>query len=601
MKKQFLRVILTVVITVFMFALSISASAEFSSTDCIGESVEVSTFAELKSALENYSALANVVLKNNITHTDDANSCTINVKGSSAVTIDLNGYQLSVSSKATKYLFNVESQAFVYFVNGKSNRGVIFFNSTQPGAAAVRVRHTYAEIYNLNVDFTMGNLYKSATDSSDTSIFRVERASEMNVFGGTLRNEMTNGNCIYVDETTQNKNNLSFRVGGATLQANKYGVTFNPDYVKFVNFGTGRFESLNSDKGLYERIKVPSTSSITVKDLWFTSAAGTSASINVGGSYYDSYNNKKIASFTKADISVTKTCCDVVSNADDYIVLRSAGGHVKMCGSCKLKVRRVDTHTFEKQIGTAATCTTNGKTSGEKCKECRYSTTKTIPKTGHQNITHVPGRAALCGVDGLKEHYYCADCRTYFADAAGNNKIAESSVVIKNNHQIENKAPVSATCTSTGLTAGIYCHTCKTYKLKQEIIPAKGHDYSGNWVVTRYPTCQQEGVKVNSCKNCTATEEQSISKIAHVDSNDDDKCDVCGKRLTIFDDVTPELPDYPSNPDNDDDNDNNSSSVNCSCGCHAKGIKKFFFKIGLFFQRIFRTNKYCKGCGVAHY
>lgn len=38
----------------------------------------------------------------------------------------------------------------------------------------------------------------------------------------------------------------------------------------------------------------------------------------------------------------------------------------------------------------------------------------------------------------------------------------------------------------------------------------------------------------------------------------------------------------------------------CSCNCHAGGIKKFFFKFLLFFQKIFRTNKECK-CGIKHY
>ena len=41
-------------------------------------------------------------------------------------------------------------------------------------------------------------------------------------------------------------------------------------------------------------------------------------------------------------------------------------------------------------------------------------------------------------------------------------------------------------------------------------------------------------------------------------------------------------------------------SQNCSCACHKKGIVKFFFKIKLFFQKIFKKNKLCK-CGVNHY
>ena len=54
-------------------------------------------------------------------------------------------------------------------------------------------------------------------------------------------------------------------------------------------------------------------------------------------------------------------------------------------------------------------------------------------------------------------------------------------------------------------------------------------------------------------------------------------------------DETPDTPDQPDNP-----------SENCSCACHKKGIVKFFFKIGLFFQKIFKKNKICK-CGVYHY
>ena len=39
---------------------------------------------------------------------------------------------------------------------------------------------------------------------------------------------------------------------------------------------------------------------------------------------------------------------------------------------------------------------------------------------------------------------------------------------------------------------------------------------------------------------------------------------------------------------------------NCSCNCHASGIKKIFFNIILFFQKIFKKNKECI-CGINHY
>ena len=57
-------------------------------------------------------------------------------------------------------------------------------------------------------------------------------------------------------------------------------------------------------------------------------------------------------------------------------------------------------------------------------------------------------------------------------------------------------------------------------------------------------------------------------------------------------DETPLTPDTPDTPD--------TPSENCSCNCHKTGIANFFFKLLLFFQKIFGQNKTCK-CGVSHY
>lgn len=49
-----------------------------------------------------------------------------------------------------------------------------------------------------------------------------------------------------------------------------------------------------------------------------------------------------------------------------------------------------------------------------------------------------------------------------------------------------------------------------------------------------------------------------------------------------------------------DETEPENPSANCSCACHKKGIAKLFFKIKLFFQKIFKKNRVCK-CGVNHY
>ena len=103
---------------------------------------------------------------------------------------------------------------------------------------------------------------------------------------------------------------------------------------------------------------------------------------------------------------------------------------------------------------------------------------------------------------------------------------------------------VAATCTKTGLTEGKHCSVCGTVIVAQKTIAAKGHK----------------------------------------DANGDYKCDYgCG-----YEYENPADP-KPSDP-----------TENCGCNCHKGGIAGFFFKIIIFFQRIFRTNKTCD-CGIAHY
>lgn len=582
MKKHCAKIVLLLASFVLFFSFMLTSSAAADTRACVGESVEVVSFSELKSALENFTSGANVILKGNISVTDNSSDCSINITDYGTVTLDLNGYNLTVNSKATKYLFNITGQTNLYFINSQSDRGVVCFNTTKPEAALLRVYHTYAEIHNINADFSMGNTYGITTDSSDTAIFLVDRATEVNVYSGILHNEMTNGNGVCISATDRNKQKLSFRIGGYTeIETNKYAVTFDPSYVKYVKFGSVRLESLNSNKSLYERIHVPSTSAVTLSDLWYTSEAGSTSAIYIGGTVVLN-QNQKLTGIKKADISVDKTC-DTLSNTSDRILLQCAGGHVRICGTCYMAYNGLDSHTNERQIGQSATCTLDGKTTGERCKVCKYTTSKTIPKTGH-SISYVPAKAASCGVDGMKAHYYCSSCKSYFSDSAGKTSVSKSSLIIANNHVIEHQSAVPATCTSSGLTAGIRCKTCGKVTLKQEVVPAKGHDYPDSWYVKSFPNCQKEGINIKICRNCGNTLEQTTAKTGHSDSNSDGKCDYCSKELTVFDPIEPDK----------------TTVTDCSCGCHAKGIKNFFFKIGLFFQRIFRANKECK-CGIAHY
>ncbi|MBQ4348677.1 MAG: leucine-rich repeat protein [Clostridia bacterium] len=93
----------------------------------------------------------------------------------------------------------------------------------------------------------------------------------------------------------------------------------------------------------------------------------------------------------------------------------------------------------------------------------------------------------------------------------------------------------------------------------------------GEWYTITPATCENNGIKQRDCTICgTYSESQTIPATGH--SFDGSECTNC---------------DY-------------DKADECSCNCHASGIKKFFFKLILFFQKLFKKNAVC-ACGVAHY
>ena len=90
------------------------------------------------------------------------------------------------------------------------------------------------------------------------------------------------------------------------------------------------------------------------------------------------------------------------------------------------------------------------------------------------------------------------------------------------------------------------------------------------WYEVTPATCEKAGLEQRDCSECDYSETQEIPATSH--DFDGSECKNC---------------DY----DKADD---------CGCNCHKGGIAGFFFKIILFFQKIFKSNKECK-CGKYHY
>ena len=151
----------------------------------------------------------------------------------------------------------------------------------------------------------------------------------------------------------------------------------------------------------------------------------------------------------------------------------------------------------------------------------------------------------------------------------------ENVAVVDDNGKITavsgGSAMIYAVSEGSGMSA--QCEVTVEYK---DPCAELGHKYASK--VTA-PTCTIDGYTTHTCTVCFDSYKDSIVKaLGHTDDNGDGKCDRCGEKVN-----------KPSNP-----------SSGCSCKCHKSGIAKFFFKIILFFQKIFKLNKICR-CKAKHY
>lgn len=98
----------------------------------------------------------------------------------------------------------------------------------------------------------------------------------------------------------------------------------------------------------------------------------------------------------------------------------------------------------------------------------------------------------------------------------------------------------------------------------------KNHEHSYTSVTTN-PDCVNPGSIKYTC-TCGESYSETIPALGHRFNGDSEQCQLCGYDRT----------------------------ENCGCNCHKGGIAGFFFKIILFFQKLFKTNKVC-ACGMVHY
>ncbi len=150
-----------------------------------------------------------------------------------------------------------------------------------------------------------------------------------------------------------------------------------------------------------------------------------------------------------------------------------------------------------------ATCTEDGSVDKvvycETCEEELSRKTESIPAKKHNSVSTIT--APTCTEKGYTKHV-CSVCGyeniDSFVAALGHDVVVD-----------EAKEP---TCTETGLKEGSHCSRCDGATVKQEVIPATGHNYE---TVVTEPTCEVKGSTTYTCSVCDDTYTEEIPVLGH--------------------------------------------------------------------------------------
>ncbi len=167
---------------------------------------------------------------------------------------------------------------------------------------------------------------------------------------------------------------------------------------------------------------------------------------------------------------------------------------------------------------------------------------------------------------------------------------------------------ITATCTATGSYDSVtYCSVCGEELSREIVITDMLEHTHSDWIIDRESTCSVEGSKHIECTACEAIiKTESMSKLPHEYKSvvTEATCEKNGNTTyTCYcgDTYTETIPATGHSFDGSEcTNCDYDKADECDCNCHASGIKKFFFKLILFFQKLFKKNAVC-ACGVAHY
>ena len=183
------------------------------------------------------------------------------------------------------------------------------------------------------------------------------------------------------------------------------------------------------------------------------------------------------------------------------------GKHCSVCNEILVKqnVTPVLGHDWDEgKITKDPTCTLEGVKTFTCKRDSSHMYTEAVPANGHTKSDWITDKEPDCVNEGDK-HIECTVCGTV---------IEEGKIPAKGHVEAVDPAK-DATCTETGLTEGKHCSVCNAVLVKQDEVPALGHEY-GAWYTVTEATYASDGLERRDCVRSDVFETRVIPmKIRH--------------------------------------------------------------------------------------
>jgi len=422
MKKITSLLLAILMLSTVLFSVPFTVNAT-SATDCTKVVYNVTNYSELMEAFADKDNDRTIILQNHIFESAVDSQRDIIINGSKTVVFDMNGYDISLYSSRTEFMFNILGTPKVHFFNSDpENSSEIYFDVNETPAIDDASIFYFdgaigAKFYTYNINYYVGafdlndyidEIGKDADfieSQVNINVMYIKEMDEIYLLGGNFTNYYRYGCGIC---TTRGAVCYELKLRGTDFLMG-YSAFYFRDYSEInAKITEGMFKKIITDNGvpMFEYGDgYPELQSITGKNLMDDTPTLVE----------DMQGFEVTGETSLADITYNVEFI-TASTGQSFVdtIFITPNGHILIDYETG-GFDRVFPHNIKEVGGFDATCTVEGKEPNKICSLCNYvqEEGKEIPATGHTTETVI--HPATFNTNGTIEEV-CVNCNTYVSE-----------------------------------------------------------------------------------------------------------------------------------------------------------------------------------------